>query len=156
MTSSQVVVTRTLRAPLEPPSQPVVVRARKRPRVGTSGDAVRIVQVFAITLMVIPSDVVLKAIGAAGYVASLVALFGFAVYWSSVILGFRDHHAGRNPVRAALTLLWIVTLVSYAYSHSIIELTPAQSLAGDRWIMQLMGVAGIIHLAGVSSMMLCE
>jgi len=46
----------------------------------TRQHAVVLLQIFAITLMVFPSDTVIKAIGATGFVAALVAMFGFAAW----------------------------------------------------------------------------
>ncbi len=145
MTTLIPAVTPNGRPASRPHQLPAIPRSARRlsPR-----DAIVLVQTFIVTLMVFPSDVVLGPIGAAGYVASLVAMFSFGVYWFAVVLGLHDFHAGRNPVRTALALLWGASLLSYAFMHSFIEMTPAESLAGDRWLMQLMAVTGVVHLAG--------
>jgi O-antigen ligase len=109
--------------------------------------AIKTLQVYAITLMVFPSDMVIKAVGAGGYVASLVAMFVFAAWAATTLLGFHAPVRSRNPVRAVLALLWVVSLVSYVLMH-LDQRSPAEGLAADRWMMQLMGATGVIVVAG--------
>ena len=52
--------------------------------------AVLLLQVFALTLLVIPSDTVIKAIGAGGYPAALVGMFAFAAYLAAILLGLHN------------------------------------------------------------------
>jgi hypothetical protein len=54
-------------------------RAPVRSEAASTG-AVIILQLFAITLFVFPSDTVIRPIGASGYLASLVALLGLAIW----------------------------------------------------------------------------
>ena len=56
--------------------------------------AVPILQLFALAVMVIPSDTVIKAIGAEGYAAGLVGMFAFAAFVAATLLGLH------NPLRA--------------------------------------------------------
>ena len=42
--------------------------------------AVILLQVFAVTLFVVPSDAVIKVIGAGGYAAALIGMFAFAAF----------------------------------------------------------------------------
>ena len=55
-----------------------------------------ILQVFALSLMLIPSDTVIKAIGANGYPAALVGMFAFAVFLAATLLGLH------NPLRTGI------------------------------------------------------
>ena len=112
----------------------------------TRNHAVILLQVFVITLMVFPSDTVIKAVGAAGFVAALVAMFGFVVWLVSTLLGLHNPLERRHPTRAALGGLWLVTLISFALMHR----SPVSSmgdLAADRWIMQLAGMTGVALIA---------
>jgi len=112
----------------------------------TRQHAVVLLQIFAITLMVFPSDTVIKAVGAAGFVAALVAMFGFAAWLVSTVLGLHNPLDHRHPTRAALGALWLVTLVSFALMHRAPQ-TGTTELAADRWIMQLAGMSGVALIA---------
>ena len=108
--------------------------------------AVVLLQIFAIALMVFPSDTVIKAIGAAGFVAALVAMFGFVAWLVSTLLGLHNPLDHRHPTRAALGGLWLVTLASFALMHRTPQPGTGE-LAADRWIMQLAGMSGVALLA---------
>ncbi|HLN41902.1 MAG TPA: O-antigen ligase family protein [Acidimicrobiales bacterium] len=112
----------------------------------TRGHAVVLLQVFVITLFVFPSDTVIKTIGAAGFVASLVAMLAFATWLASTILGVHNPLDHRHPTRAALVGLWLVSLVSYAIMHRT-QQSGAVELAADRWMMQLAGMSGVALIA---------
>ncbi len=112
----------------------------------TRQHAVILLQIFAITLMVFPSDTIIKAVGAAGFVAALVAMFGFVVWLVSTLLGLHNPLDHRHPTRAALGGLWLVTLVSFALMHRTPQGAMGE-LAADRWIMQLAGMTGVALIA---------
>jgi O-antigen ligase len=104
---------------------------------------VRILQVIALTLMIFPSDRVFKPIGAGGSPAGIVALFAFVAWAGSTLFGINNPRAERNPMRAAVAGMWIVTLVSYAIMH--LHPRPSdQMLSADRWLMQLAGLSAIV------------
>jgi hypothetical protein len=100
-----------------------------------------ILQIFVITLMVIPSRAVLRPIGAVGYPAALVGMFAFAVWIASTVLGDHDPQNRRHPVRGAFCAFWIVSLISYVMMAP--DLTHKQALSADRWLMQLAAMTGI-------------
>jgi O-Antigen ligase len=112
----------------------------------TRQHAVLLLQIFAITLLVFPSDTIIKAIGAAGFVAALVAIFGFVAWLMSTFLGLHNPLDHRHPTRAALGILWLVTLISFALMHRTPQ-TGTTELAADRWIMQLAGMTGVALIA---------
>ena len=58
--------------------------------------AIGLLQVFALAVMVIPSDTVLSGLGAVGYPASLLGLCTFVVLSVAVVLGVRDPTASRT------------------------------------------------------------
>ena len=117
-------------------TEPRPVELSTNSEASTRQHAVILLQIFAITLMVFPSDTVIKAVGAAGFVAALVAMFAFAAWLVSTLLGLHNPLVERHPTRAALGALSIVTLVSFALMHRTPQ-TGTAELAADRWIMQL-------------------
>jgi O-antigen ligase len=108
--------------------------------------AVLILQVFALTVMVIPSDIVIKPIGAEGYAAGLVGMFAFAAFVAATLLGLHHPLQHRHPVRAALCLLWLSVLVSYILMDRGMR-PVAEVLAADRQLMQLAVITGVALVA---------
>jgi cell division protein FtsW (lipid II flippase) len=108
--------------------------------------AVPILQLFALTIMVIPANTVIEPIGAQGYAAGLVGMFAFAAFMAATLLGLHNPLQHRHPVRAALCLFWICGLVSYVLmdrgTRTVVEATGA-----DRWLMQLMVITGVALVA---------
>ena len=82
-------------------------------------------QLFALTVMVIPSDTVIRAIGAGGYPAALVGMFVFAVLVAATLLGLHHPLRRRHPIRGVLCLLWLTVLASYVLMDRA-ELTVAR------------------------------
>lgn len=108
--------------------------------------AVLLLQIYAVVLLVLPSDAVISAVGAAGYAGSLVAMGCFGLWCVSTMLGFYDSQARWNPIRLGIIGLWLVSLASYGLMN-LAEATPAETLGADRWLMQLAGVTGVAFLA---------
>jgi hypothetical protein len=124
----------------------VVVTPRIDRRVTTRNAAVPLLQAFAVVLMVFPSDYVLKAVGADGYLAALLAYFLFLAWIAATLFGQHNPLGQRHPVRVALCALWLASLVSYALIDRGL-LTSAELESADRWMMQLAGVSGVILVA---------
>jgi len=108
--------------------------------------AVPMLQVFAVSLMVFPSDAVLKAVGGGGYVAALVAYCLFLTWVAATLFGFHNPLDYRYPVRVALCALWLVSLASYALMNRSM-LTSTQQTGADRWLLQLVAISGVILIA---------
>jgi O-antigen ligase len=108
--------------------------------------AVLLLQVFAATVMVFPSDEVLKAVGAGGYVAALVSYCLFLAWVAAMLFGQHNPFEHRSPVRIPLCTLWLVSLASYVLMNRGM-LTSAELESGDRWLMQLAGISGVILVA---------
>lgn len=108
--------------------------------------AVLLLQIFAASMMIFPSDTVIKAIGAGGYVAALIAYVMFLVYIASVLFGLHNPLDYRYPVRFALCTVWLVALASYALMNRTL-LSTSQLSSADRWLIQLAGVTGVILVA---------
>jgi len=114
---------------------------------------VRMLQLFALALWIVPSTYVIGPIGNMGYPAALVGLFVLLVWFAYSLLGYHDPRRRANPIQAAFAGIWLVTLVSYMLidrssmdSHSL--------LGADRWLMQLAMMTGVAFTAaeGLSSM----
>ena len=111
-----------------------------------TASAVIVLQLFALTIMLFPSDTVIKPIGANGYVASLVALTAFGLWVVAIILGFHDPRRYRSPIRIGVSLLWLASLVSYMVMNRQ-DRSVAEVLSADRWLIQLAAVTGVIFVA---------
>lgn len=105
-----------------------------------------LLQVFALTVMIFPSDTVLKAIGGAGYVAALVAYCAFLAWVAATLFGIHNPLDYRYPTRISLCTLWLVSLASYALMDRAM-LNVTQQTAADRWLMELAGLSGVILVA---------
>jgi O-antigen ligase len=105
-----------------------------------------LLQTFVVTVFLLPSDTVIRVIGAQGYVASLVSMAIFFGWILTAIFGFHDPLHTRYPVRGALGLLWFSSLLSYA-AMPFFGPTDAQRLSAERWLMLLAGMSGIILVA---------
>jgi hypothetical protein len=108
--------------------------------------AVGLLQLFALAVMVIPSDTVIPAIGAAGYPASLIGVFIFGVFAVNVLLGFHAVGRYRHPIRGVLAVIWLALLVSYIAMNPG-ELTTIQMASADRMLIRFAVVTGIALVA---------
>lgn len=108
--------------------------------------AVQLLQVFAVALMVFPSDAVIRAIGGAGAMASLVAMSAFAVWVAATIRGTYDPLQRRHPIRVAIVVLWFVSLAAY-FVMNLGERSGVEIRSADRWLMQLAGTTGVAFVA---------
>jgi O-antigen ligase len=103
-------------------------------------------QVFALALMVIPSDTVIAAVGAGGYPAALVGMSMFAALAAATMLGLHHPLGRRHPIRAVLCLLWLSVLASYIVMDRG-ALSVAETASADRLLMQLAMVTGVALVA---------
>lgn len=108
--------------------------------------AVLLLQVFAVTLFVIPSDTVIRVIGAGGYAAALIGMFAFSVFLTVSLLGLHNPLAQRHPIRAVLCLFWLSALASYVLMDRSM-LTAAELASADRLLMQLTVITGVALIA---------
>jgi hypothetical protein len=108
--------------------------------------AVPILQLFAVTIMVIPANTVIQAIGGQGYAAGIVGLFAFAAFIAALVLGVHNPLQHRHPVRTVLLLVWISGLLSYIAMDRA-ALTVTEVTGGDRWLLQLAVLTGIALIA---------
>jgi O-antigen ligase/polysaccharide polymerase Wzy-like membrane protein len=103
-------------------------------------------QVFAVAMMVFPSDTVIKAVGAAGYPAGVVGVFVFGVFAVNVLLGFHDPARHSHPIRGVLCVIWVGVLASYIFMDRG-RLTGIQIASADRMLIRFAVVTGIALVA---------
>jgi hypothetical protein len=115
-------------------------------RSASGSQAVIMLQLFALALMVIPSDTVILSIGAEGYPAALVGMFMFAVLAVSTLLGLHRRRRPRNPISIVLCLLWLSVLASYVLMNRN-TLTVTEMASADRLLMQLTVITGVALVA---------
>ncbi len=108
--------------------------------------AVRMLQVFAVALMVFPSDYVSKVVGAGGFPAAIVAYIMFLSWLAATLFGQHNSYVLRYPVRIALCAVWVVTLLSYVLMKRGL-MTVEELSAADRWLLQLIDMSGVILVA---------
>jgi len=108
--------------------------------------AVPILQLFALAVMLLPSDAVIGAIGAQGYAAALVGMFAFVAYLAAVLFGLHDPLRHRHPIRGLLCLVWISVLASYIAMDRG-TLTVSEGSGADRLLLQLVVITGVALVA---------
>jgi O-Antigen ligase len=123
--------------------QTIIEWARRLP---SRSHAVPILQLFALSVMVFPSDTVIQAIGAQGYAAALVGIFAFAAFLAAILLGLHDPLRHRHPIRSVLCVFWLSVLASYvAMDRSTLNVSEAA--AADRLMIQLAVITGVALVA---------
>jgi hypothetical protein len=111
-----------------------------------SSFAVRILQVFSITLTVFPGYYVVAAVGANGSAAALVSYLMFVVWIAGTLFGHHNPFAYHYKTRICMAWLWIVSLGSYLLMNRTL-LSSIQLAAANRWLMQVVGMSGIVFVA---------
>jgi O-antigen ligase len=108
--------------------------------------AVPLLMLFAVAVMVIPSNAAVQAIGASGYPASLLGMFAFAAWVGATVLGLHDPRVHRHPIRGVLCLLWLSALASYVLMDRS-TLTAAEIRSADRFLIQIAVITGVAFVA---------
>jgi O-antigen ligase/polysaccharide polymerase Wzy-like membrane protein len=109
-------------------------------------EAVRLLQVFAVAVMLFPSTTVIAAIGAAGYPASLVGVVVFVVFLATVLFGFHDPSRFRHPLQGVLAVFWMSVLASYVVMDQGL-LDGKQLLNADRVLIKMAVITGAVLVA---------
>jgi O-antigen ligase len=109
-------------------------------------DAVVLLQVFALAVMVIPSNTVIAPVGAAGYPASLIGVFVFVVFSASVLLGFHNPIRHSHPIQGVLCVIWVSVLASYMLMDRGL-LTGVELAGADRMLIRFAVVTGVALVA---------
>jgi hypothetical protein len=112
----------------------------------SSSDAVVALQLFAIAVMVFPSDMVIKPIGAVGYPASLFGIVVFGVYFVSVLFGLHQPTRHSHPIRGMLCVVWVALLASYILMDRG-RRTGIEIASADRALIRYAVVAGVALVA---------
>lgn len=92
---------------------------------------------------------VIAPMGAAGTVPLILAILLFAFWCAAVLFGLQNPLAAGNPGRLGFCLLAVATCASYAamFAGWTGGSTIAARAAADRWLLLLVGSAGIILVA---------
>lgn len=125
-----------------------------RPAEGPESEvALRILQIYVVLLLVIPSNTTLPAVGAAGFPASLWGLVLTGLYVAWTLLDRHRPLEHPSPVRLALVLLWASSLASYVASQ-FQDRTAVELNGADRWLLFLASLSGVFLVAseGLRSM----
>lgn len=109
-------------------------------------DATTALTLYLVLLLVIPSPMVLTALGQIGGPATLVALAAFAGFVLSWLLGPRDPLPGGRGVRNAALLFLLVFVTVYAHSNWL-PLPIAERSPGDASLLRFIGFIGLVCLA---------
>ncbi|MFN0088934.1 MAG: O-antigen ligase family protein [Acidimicrobiales bacterium] len=111
-----------------------------------SFDAVFVLRLLTVLVMIFPSDIVLKPIGAAAFPGGLAAMGAFALWAAASLFGLHRPATRRTPTHLALLAVWPCSLASFLVMH-LHEQDGFVLRSGDRWIMQLAGWSGAALLA---------
>ncbi|SDS52650.1 O-antigen ligase [Pseudarthrobacter equi] len=100
----------------------------------------------AAACFIFPSNMVLEPLGAAGYVAHVLALLVFALWTTSVMFGLHQTIDREHPGRAVLAALFVVSCASYAAMYVGISggSTDATRASADRWMLLMVASSGIV------------
>jgi O-antigen ligase len=121
--------------------RPVTARLG-RPRL----DAVDALSIFLFLLMLLPSDLVVGALGAAGRPATLLAAILLAWYLLVKQHPGTELDRGRQPVRAASIGLCCSVLASYVSANRVM-MSATQANAANRGLILLAGWLGVMLIA---------
>jgi hypothetical protein len=119
-----------------------------------AAQATLLVQIYALSLFVFPTDLVYRPIGAQAFVGGLVSLMLFLTWVTSTLVAGHNPLAARHPTRVAMLIWIIVTLLSWGAAFRRGDLDPTQRLAADRALFFLAGSTGIVLVTaeGLSTM----
>lgn len=136
---------------MNPPDRPARRPAATGPaRLRTAAvgdDGTTVLTVYVVLLFVIPSAYVIGPLGAAGAPAQVVAM-GLVLWWVGRTLSRpRLPEPGRRPVRVAVLVLVAAALVSYVVAN-LRPLDGVESRAADRGLLALLGLLGVVLVAG--------
>ena len=109
--------------------------------------SVAALKIFVLALFIFPTDLIIKPIGASGYVASLVALALLFAYAGAVLLGAHNPLSVRHPTRVLLAIWCALTFIGYAAMQREPTLTVAQRAGADRWVLLVLASAGVVLVA---------
>ena len=126
--------------------------AKMDPVVSSASTESRIPWLLSLCLVgvfIFPADMVLRPIGAVGYVAMLVAIVLFGIWAATAAFGMHDPSVRRSPARLGLAVFWLVSLAAYL-TPSPLYATALTSASADRWLLTLVGVSGIVLVMGES------
>jgi O-antigen ligase len=107
-----------------------------------AADEVTVIALWVVLLFGLPERMVLPALGAAGAPSAMVGI-GLLLWWIASRIVPSLMTIGRvQPMRQALVVLLILTMFLYVVAV-LRGLPPVQQRASDRYVIQLLGLAGV-------------
>lgn len=105
-----------------------------------------LLQATALACFILPANMILQPLGAAGFVAHILALLVFALWLASVAFGLHRTLESGHPGRIALGAMLFVSCLSYAAMYVGISgpSTETTRASADRWMLLMVASAGII------------
>jgi O-antigen ligase len=105
-----------------------------------------LLQATALACFIFPANMILQPLGAAGYVAHILALLVFALWLASVAFGLHRTLEFGHPGRVALGALVFVSCLSYAAMYVGISgpSTETTRASADRWMFLMIASSGIV------------
>jgi polysaccharide biosynthesis protein PslJ len=112
----------------------------------TFGPPIRILQVYAVTLVLIPPTHIIGPLGAVGTPATVIGLVALLLWGAAVVVPGDHVHRTVVPVRAVMGALVGTVVVAYALLH--IRYVPGDELlSSDRMLIQVLSWTGVALLA---------
>lgn len=120
---------------------------------GTQTRVPFLLRLAAFGVFFFPSNMVLKPLGAIGTIPLLLALLLLGIWACSVLFGLQDPFDAPHPGRVGMGLLLVGTSASYAalYGGYTGGSDVVARAAADRWLLLLLGSAGIILVTAQAS-----
>lgn len=100
----------------------------------------------AVALFLFPANMIIKPLGAIGYVAMIMALLVFMFWLLSACFGLHKTIDVRHPGRVALTLILLASCATYVAMY--MGISGASTVSGrasaDRWMLLMAASTGIV------------
>lgn len=119
---------------------------------GASGQKFWLLQAVAFSIFAFPSSMVIAPMGAAGTVPLILSILLLTFWGASVLFGLQNPLDASHPGRLGFCVLALATCASYTamFSGWTGGSTVGARAAADRWLLLLIGSAGIIMVASQS------
>ncbi len=128
-------------------------RSRWLPRASVPLDATTALTCYAVLLLLVPANLVLEPLGAAGSPANVFGIFLFLWWGLTWLLPGSPLPRGHQPVRIAVAVFGLAVFLSYL-AFAVRAADGLERNAADRGLLLMLGWAGVTLVAcdGLSSM----
>ena len=108
--------------------------------------AILLLQVFALAVMVVPSNTVIGALGAPGYPASLVGVVVFLAVRGGGSFRLPRPNPSPAPIQGVPVVLWLSVLTSYVLMDRDVR-TDTELAGADRLLIEFAVITGVALVA---------